>query len=52
MFDYLLDAQSQGLLGQEHYGQGRGIVFTAGNSDTFERVRSRLFFFEYFTCVR
>lgn len=40
MFDFLLDAQAKGLLDEQHYGSGRGIVFSAGNSDTFERVRA------------
>jgi hypothetical protein len=31
MFNYLLDIQAGGLLGPEHYGVGRGIVFSAGN---------------------
>lgn len=39
MFKYLLDAEQQGLLDEKHYGKGRGIIFSAGNSDTFERVR-------------
>lgn len=35
---YLRWCQQSGKLNEEHQGQGRGLVFTAGNVDTFHRV--------------
>ncbi|GAA5875087.1 hypothetical protein JCM16303_005003 [Sporobolomyces ruberrimus] len=40
MGDYLRGKIEEGAL--EDYGSGRGLVFTAGNADTFSRVRTTL----------
>ncbi|ORY81239.1 mannosyltransferase putative-domain-containing protein [Leucosporidium creatinivorum] len=38
MIAYLRKAEKEGKMGQKAWGKGRGLVFTAGNSDTFSRV--------------
>jgi len=38
MIDFLVEAEKQGLMAPDKYGSGRGLVFTAGNADTFSRV--------------
>jgi alpha 1,2-mannosyltransferase len=38
MVDYLVECERQGLLDPKNAGEGRGLVFTAGNADTFHRV--------------
>lgn len=35
---FLRRARSDGRLSPERFGTGRGLVFTAGNADTFDRV--------------
>ncbi|OAV96985.1 hypothetical protein PTTG_00082 [Puccinia triticina 1-1 BBBD Race 1] len=38
MIQSLEEFERLGLMNEDHYGQGRGIVFTAGNVDTYSRV--------------
>ncbi|MBW0500979.1 hypothetical protein O181_040694 [Austropuccinia psidii MF-1] len=38
LINYLKLVQRIGLLDQDYFGKGKGIVFTAGNVDTFARV--------------
>ncbi|KAK9894544.1 glycosyltransferase family 71 protein [Cystobasidium minutum MCA 4210] len=38
MIDYLVECEKQGLMDPANVGEGRGLVFTAGNADTFSRV--------------
>ncbi|KNF06571.1 hypothetical protein PSTG_00444 [Puccinia striiformis f. sp. tritici PST-78] len=38
MIKGLEESERIGLMNEEHYGEGRGIVFTAGNVDTYARV--------------
>lgn len=38
MFAFLRSVRDRGLLRPEHYGEGYGIVMSAGNGDTFSRA--------------
>lgn len=38
MIQHLVSSERLGLLNPQFFGQGRGIVFTAGNVDTYSRV--------------
>ncbi|EFP86879.1 hypothetical protein PGT21_029178 [Puccinia graminis f. sp. tritici] len=38
MIQSLEEFEREGLMSEENYGHGRGIVFTAGNVDTYSRV--------------
>ncbi|GAA5930315.1 uncharacterized protein JCM15063_004771 [Sporobolomyces koalae] len=40
MADFIREKEREGAL--ERYGEGRGLVFTAGNADTFSRVLTTL----------
>ncbi|KAM0790329.1 hypothetical protein ACM66B_003214 [Microbotryomycetes sp. NB124-2] len=42
MIAYLRRVYNEGKLDKQHWGNGRGLVFTAGNADTFSRVRLTL----------
>lgn len=42
MIRFLRKANKQGKMSDKAWGRGRGLVFTAGNSDTFSRVRTSL----------
>ncbi|KAK4047491.1 hypothetical protein OIV83_005404 [Microbotryomycetes sp. JL201] len=42
MIAYLRNVSDAGKLDKQHWGQGRGLVFTAGNADTFSRVKLTL----------
>ncbi|KAK4046908.1 hypothetical protein OIO90_006390 [Microbotryomycetes sp. JL221] len=42
MIHYIQQCQTQGKLSKDQWGKGRGLVFTAGNADTFSRVRLTL----------
>lgn len=42
MISYLRKASSEGKMSSSAWGQGRGLVFTAGNADTFSRVLTTL----------
>ncbi|TNY23116.1 family 71 glycosyltransferase [Rhodotorula diobovata] len=38
MIEYLRGREREGALSKEAWGEGKGLVFTAGNADTFSRV--------------
>ncbi|KAL8278621.1 hypothetical protein RQP46_008913 [Phenoliferia psychrophenolica] len=38
MIEFLRNASAQGLMSKSKWGEGRGLVLTAGNADTFSRV--------------
>lgn len=38
LITHLREVKRSGALDEKHYGAGKGIVFVAGNADTFERV--------------
>ncbi|GAA6037587.1 hypothetical protein JCM8097_006128 [Rhodosporidiobolus ruineniae] len=38
MISYLRRREAEGAMGPEAWGKGKGLVFTAGNADTFSRV--------------
>ncbi|BGP35340.1 hypothetical protein JCM10296v2_007176 [Rhodotorula toruloides] len=42
MVRYLREREGEGAMGRERWGEGKGLVFTAGNADTFLRVLTTL----------
>lgn len=42
MISYLRKASSEGKMSSSAWGEGKGLVFTAGNADTFSRVLTTL----------
>ncbi|BGP20067.1 hypothetical protein JCM10213_003549 [Rhodosporidiobolus nylandii] len=38
MIDYLREREAEGAMAPAAWGKGKGLVFTAGNADTFSRV--------------
>ncbi|GAA5992174.1 hypothetical protein JCM11641_007787 [Rhodosporidiobolus odoratus] len=38
MIDYLRKREQEGAMSEKAWGKGKGLVFTAGNADTFSRV--------------
>ncbi|GAA5821126.1 hypothetical protein JCM11251_001976 [Rhodosporidiobolus azoricus] len=47
MIGYLRAKESEGAFGEHAWGQGKGLVFTAGNADTFSRVLLTLKMLKY-----
>ncbi|BGO95592.1 hypothetical protein NBRC10512_006759 [Rhodotorula toruloides] len=42
MVRYLREREGEGAMGGSRWGEGKGLVFTAGNADTFSRVLTTL----------